>query len=222
MNLTALVAGAGLWSYVLVLLVTAGETSAFIGLVLPSETVVLFAAALSGRGLLNPFLLGLAVVVGGIAGDSAGYWLGRALGGRAAASRARERIRPGSRVDRAAGYLRRRGGPAVFTARYIGFVRSFVPFTAGAARMPYRTFLAYSAAAAVSWGAANVALGYFLGASAEHLLHTLGLAGLIAVGAALLVLGAVVGLRRRRALRADPPTRPPAPRRAQTREHTRT
>jgi membrane-associated protein len=220
-NLTALVAGAGLWSYVLVLLVTAGETSAFVGLVLPSETVVLFAAALAGRGLLNPYLLALAVVVGGIAGDTTGYWLGRLLGTRVAASRVRDRVRPGSRVDRAAGYLRRRGGPAVFTARYIGFVRSFVPFTAGAARMPYRAFLAYSAAAAVTWGAANVALGYFLGASAEHLLHTLGLAGLIALGAALLVLAAVLTVRRHRARRTGTPNRPPAQRSTGPREHTR-
>ncbi|MFE0462759.1 DedA family protein [Kitasatospora sp. NPDC058965] len=221
MNLTALVAGAGLWSYVLVLLVTAGETSAFVGLVLPSETVVLFAAALAGRGLLNPFALTAAVVVGAFAGDSSGYWLGRLLGQRAAGSRARARVRPGSRVDRAAGYLRRRGGPAVFTARYIGFVRSFVPFTAGAARMPYRTFLAYSAAAAVSWGAANVALGYFLGASAEGLLHTVGLAGLIAVGAAALALVTVLWWRRRRTPPAGTPNRPPAQRPAEPREQTR-
>jgi membrane protein DedA with SNARE-associated domain len=198
-NLTALVAGAGAWAYALIFLLTAGETSAFVGLVLPSETVVLFAAALSSRGVLNPFLLALAVIAGGIVGDSTGYWLGRLFGKRVDAPCRGHRIRPGGRIDRAAGYLRRRGGPAVFTARFIGFVRSFVPFTAGAARMPYRSFLGYSAAASLTWGPLNVAAGYFLGASATGLLRTVGLAGLIAVGVAVLALAALLTWRQGRA-----------------------
>ncbi|WP_181799045.1 DedA family protein [Kitasatospora acidiphila] len=211
MNLTALVAGAGGWAYALIFLLTAGETSAFVGLVLPSETVVLFAAALSSRGVLNPFLLALVVITGGIVGDSTGYWLGRLFGKRVDAPCRRRRIKPGGRIDRAAGYLRRRGGPAVFTGRFIGFVRSFVPFTAGAARMPYRSFLGYSAAASLTWGPLNVAAGYFLGASAAGLLRTVGLAGLIAVGVAVLVLAGALAWRqrRRRATAAsEPPTEP--------------
>ncbi|MCC9306585.1 VTT domain-containing protein [Kitasatospora sp. RB6PN24] len=213
MNLTGLVAAAGMWAYALIFLLTAGETSAFVGLVLPSETVVLFAAALSSRGVLNPFLLCLAVVAGGIVGDSTGYWLGRLFGKRIDAPSRRRRIRPGGRIDRAAGYLRRRGGPAVFTARFIGFVRSFVPFTAGAARMPYRSFLGYSAAASFTWGPLNVAAGYFLGASAAGLLRTVGLAGLIAVGAAVLLLAGVLAWRqrRRRTAAASEPTGPAPP-----------
>ncbi|WP_051969744.1 DedA family protein [Kitasatospora azatica] len=225
MNLTALVAAAGMWSYALVFVLTAGETSAFVGLVLPSETVILFAAALSSHGALNPVLLAVAVILGGIVGDSTGYALGRLFGRRVATGKQRRRIRPGGRVDRATGYLRRRGGPAVFTARFIGFVRSFVPFTAGAARMPYRAFLGYSAAASVSWGVLNVALGYFLGASAAGLLRTVGLAGAIAAGAVALLAVGVLRLRRRRNAAAAgeaAPTPAPVPARAHQRTVTRT
>ncbi|GAA1936365.1 DedA family protein [Kitasatospora viridis] len=203
MNLTALVAAAGFWSYALVFGVTAGETSAFIGVVLPSETVVLFAAALSSRGLLNPYLLALAVIAGGIIGDSTGYWLGRLFGKRLDQPKERRRIKPGGRVERATGYLRRHGGPAVFTGRFIGFVRSFVPFTAGAARMPYRRFLGYSAAASVIWGSLNITAGYFLGASASGLLHTAGIAGAVALAAAVLITLGALGWRRRRRLARD-------------------
>ncbi|GAA1269148.1 hypothetical protein GCM10009665_67100 [Kitasatospora nipponensis] len=198
-SLTSLVQSAGLWSYALIFALTAAETSAFVGVVLPSETVILFAAALAAQGTLSPLPLAIAVIAGGIVGDSVGYWLGRLLGRRVAARRRGHRIRPGGRIDRAGGYLRERGGPAVFTGRFIGFVRSFVPFAAGAARMPYRRFLGFSAAASVAWGLANVALGYFLGASAERLLRTIGLAGAAAVaGVALAAIGLWL-LRRRRA-----------------------
>ncbi|MFF7636154.1 DedA family protein [Kitasatospora sp. NPDC008050] len=185
--LTSLVQAAGLWSYALIFALTAAETSAFVGLVLPSETVILFAAALSAHGTLNPVPLAIAVVTGGIVGDSLGYALGRLLGKRLGAPQRGHRIRPGGRIDRAGSYLRERGGPAVFTGRFIGFVRSFVPFAAGAAKMPYRRFLAFSAGASLAWGLGNVALGYFLGASAQRLLHTIGLAGVAALAGVLVV-----------------------------------
>lgn len=213
-SLTSLVQAAGLWSYALIFALTAAETSAFVGLILPSETVILFAAALSAHGTLNPVPLAIAVVSGGIVGDSTGYALGRLLGKRVTARHHGHRIRPGGRIDRAGGYLRERGGPAVFTGRFIGFVRSFVPFAAGAAKMPYRRFLAFSAGASFAWGLGNVALGYFLGASAQRLLHTIGLAGVAAVGGVLLAALLVLWWRSRRRTRAAPtaPVRLPAAR----------
>ncbi|WP_329571469.1 DedA family protein [Kitasatospora sp. NBC_01266] len=212
-SLTALVQAAGPWAYTLVFALTAAETSAFIGVLLPSETLVLFAAALAAHGTLALLPLTAAVIAGGITGDSIGYLLGRRLGPRVTARRRSRLLRPGGRVAKAGGYLRERGGPAVFTGRFIGFVRSFVPFAAGAARMPYRRFLAFSAAASLAWGVGNVALGYLLGASAQHLPHSVEAIGAAAVaaaaGAALLVRRV---RRRRRAASAQPVRLPPAPR----------
>ncbi|MEY9949067.1 DedA family protein [Kitasatospora sp. GAS1066B] len=212
-SLTTMVQAAGVWAYALVFVLTAAETSAFIGVVLPSETLILFAAALAAHGMLAALPLAAVVIAGGVVGDSIGYLLGRQLGPRVAAKRRSRLLRPGGRVARAGGYLREHGGPAVFTGRFIGFVRSFVPFAAGAARMPYRRFLGFSAAASLAWGLGNVALGYFVGASAEHLPRSVDLAGAAvlagAVGAALLALR----VRRRRRAAAEQPVRlPPAPR----------
>ncbi|MGF1427127.1 DedA family protein, partial [Kitasatospora sp. LaBMicrA B282] len=205
-SLTALVHSAGPWAYALLFLLTAAETSAFVGVVLPSETAILVAAALAAHGTLALAPLAAAVVAGGIVGDSAGYALGRLLGrrlGRGAGNRrCTHRIRPGGRIDRAGRYLRERGGPAVFTGRFIGFVRSFVPLLAGAAAMPYRRFLGFSAAASLAWGLANVGVGYFLGASAQRLVHGLGLAGASALAGAVLLGALGLWLRRRRRARA--------------------
>ncbi|MCX4744526.1 DedA family protein [Kitasatospora sp. NBC_01287] len=196
-SLTTLIQAAGLWSYALVFVLTAAETSAFVGVVLPSETMILAAAVLAAHGTLAPLPLAAAVVAGGVTGDSIGYALGRLLGRRVADRRRSRPVRPGGRIDRAGGFLRAHGGRAVFTGRFLGFVRSFVPFAAGAARMPYRRFLGVSAAAAAAWGLGNVTLGYFLGAPAERLLHSAGLAGAGTLAAMALLALLVLRLRRR-------------------------
>ncbi|KOU66891.1 hypothetical protein ADK57_18225 [Streptomyces sp. MMG1533] len=81
MDVGALIEAAGWWSCVVVFAVTAGETSAFIGVLLPGETVILLASALAGRGDLDPLLLSALVVAGGMTGDGLGYALGSGTGG---------------------------------------------------------------------------------------------------------------------------------------------
>ncbi|MER5917087.1 DedA family protein [Streptomyces sp. NPDC001982] len=179
-----LIAAAGSWSYVMVFAVVAGETGAFIGLLLPAETLVVLAAAMAQHGELDPFLLTIAVVAGGFAGDSIGYALGHRYEGHPGAKRQQLRMSAGGRGARAGALLRRRGGAAVFTGRFVGFVRPFVPFAAGAVGMPYRRFLLYSTAASVMWGTGNVLAGYFLGSSAGRILRTAGIAGVAGLAAA--------------------------------------
>ena len=66
------------------------ETSILIGLVVPGDTVVIVA----GTAVASPLegvLLGVAVVLGALVGESIGYWLGRVLGPRIRASRIGQR-----------------------------------------------------------------------------------------------------------------------------------
>ncbi|MFF3254152.1 DedA family protein [Actinacidiphila glaucinigra] len=198
MHLDGLIEAAGWWTYAVVFAVTAGETSAFVGLLLPGETVILLASAIAGRGDLNPLLLAAVVVTGGMLGDSLGFALGRHCE-RHPGSRM-HRIRPDSRTGRAQHFLVRHGGAAVFTGRFVGFVRTFLPFVAGASGMPYRRFFLYSSAASLVWGVGNVLLGYFAGAAATELLHRAGLLAipvLVVAGAAALVATRLLARRRR-------------------------
>ncbi|WP_261384020.1 DedA family protein [Streptomyces sp. T12] len=176
----------------MVFAVTVGETSAFLGLLVPGETVILIAAALAGKGDLNPVILAVAVVTGGIVGDNLGYLMGRRCGRRPSSGRFR-RFRPDAHLRRAQDFLVRHGGKAVFTGRFIGFVRTFLPFAAGAAAMPYRRFLFFSTLASVVWGIGNVVLGYFAGTAATEFLHSGGAVGALALAA--VVLAVFVGLR---------------------------
>jgi membrane protein DedA with SNARE-associated domain len=88
----------------------------------------------------------------------------------------------------------------VFTGRFIGVVRAFLPFAAGASGMPYRRFFLYSTAASLVWGVGNVLLGYFAGTAATEFLHSVGLiaaAALAGAAVAVLVVARILTGRRR-------------------------
>ncbi len=162
-----------------VFLLTAGETALFLGLLIPGELTVILGGVLAARARVPLAGVLTAGVLGPIAGDSIGYFVGRRYGRRLLGGKKR------SRWARARGWLRRRGAFAVFLGRFTAFLRSVIPAAAGAARMPYRRFLAWNVAAALLWGTGSVLLGYFAGRNSEAIIRWTGhasLALLIAVG----------------------------------------
>ena len=60
------------------------------------------------------------------------------------------------------------GKKAVFLARFLPIVRTFVPIIAGVAQMPYRTFMSYNVIGGGVWVCALLLLGYFFGSAIPH------------------------------------------------------
>jgi membrane protein DedA with SNARE-associated domain len=189
------------WGYVLVFLVAAAESAAFIGLVIPGETFLLLAGFLSWRGDLDLGIVMACAVTGAIVGDSIGYEIGRHLGRHLYSSRLGQWVGR-QRWDRARAYLRAKGGRAVFLGRFIAVLRALVPAVAGDARLPYGTFLKWNAAGGIIWGTLHVGVGYLAGPSYRAVEHTLGRASL-AVLAVVVLVATVLYLRRRRRAPVD-------------------
>ncbi|MEU5712909.1 MULTISPECIES: DedA family protein [Streptomyces] len=226
MHLDRVIEAAGWWSYAAVFVLTAGETSAFIGLLVPGETAVLLASAVAGRGELNAPLLAAVVVAGAVTGDNLGYALGRRCARRPGRRSLKALV--GHRDGRARAFLTRHGAAAVFTGKFIGFARTFLPYAAGSSGMPYRRFLLYSTTASLLWGIGTVLLGFFAGAAATGLLRAAGTVAVAAVAAVTVPALVVKVLARRRRHRpvtrsrvvaCGGPRRPPA--RGAARESTR-
>lgn len=152
------------WLYVLVFVLAAAEGAALVGLVLPGETSMLLAGVVVYQGNASGPLVFACAIVGAVAGDSVGYWIGRRFGPRLRASRLGRKVGD-ARWERAGAYLRTRGGRAVFVGRFAGFLRTLVPPVAGQAHMPYRRFFAFNAPAAALWAATFVSLGIAAGSS---------------------------------------------------------
>ncbi|WP_270352664.1 DedA family protein [Microbacterium testaceum] len=125
------------------------ETSVLVGLIVPGDTMVIVA----GTAIASPLegvVLGAAVVVGALIGESFGFWLGRYFGPRIRASRLGQKLgeRNWERADR---YLRRRGGPAIFLSRFLPVLHSLVPLTVGMSGYSYRRFIAWTTPACMVW-----------------------------------------------------------------------
>ena len=187
-----------------------GETAVFLGFVLPGETAVVIGGVLASRGHLPLATLAAVVVLAAVAGPVVGYDIGRRMGDRLFAARPLRRMPSGLRQARSV--LRNRGGLAVLLGRFVAFVRAVMPAMAGAARMPYRTFLFYNVAGGLVWGVGYCLLGYAAGSAYVVIERRVG-AGLAIAVAAVVVAGLVVwAVRRHRlAVSASAPAAAAAP-----------
>ena len=174
-----------------------GETAIFLGFVLPGEAAVVFGGVLASRGHLSlPALVGV-VVIAAVTGPLVGYEIGKRMGDRLFSARILRRV-PGG-VDRARTALRDKGGMAVLGGRFVAVVRALMPAAAGAAQMPYRTFVVHNLIGGVIWGVGYSLLGYLAGSAYGVVESRVGTGLAIGLAAIVIALVATWAWRRHRA-----------------------
>lgn len=188
-------------AYSIIAALVFGEAAIFLGFVLPGETAVLVGGFLASSSQLNIWVLCLLVVVAAIIGDSVGYEVGRVFGPRVVRSRFLHRHQ--SRLDKARGMLRDRGGPAVFLGRFTAFFRAVMPGLAGLSGMRYPKFLVWNALGGLVWGVGFCLVGYFAGASYEQVAARIGTGSAIAIGVIVVIALLVWRIRRGRRERVE-------------------
>jgi membrane protein DedA with SNARE-associated domain len=193
----------GLAAYSLVGGLAFAEAALFVGFVLPGETAVILGGVLANQHRVSLPLIAVVAVVAAIVGDSVGYEVGRYFGPRILASRLFARHQGG--LERGQDMLRRKGGRAVFLARFTAFLRAVMPGLAGTARMPYRRFLAFNAAGGMVWGVGFTLLGYLAGASYTTVQSYAGRASQVFLGLIALVVIVLVIRHRRSERDPEPP-----------------
>jgi membrane protein DedA with SNARE-associated domain len=134
---------------------------------IPSETLVVTAGVFAAAtGEPNLFAVVAVAAAGAFVGDHLSYALGRGAGGRLL-----DRVRPGTKRHTAVQWSRRalddRGGLVLVVARYVPGGRTAVTLTMGSVRYPLRSFTAFAALAAVSWGLYCTLVGFIGGKAFE-------------------------------------------------------
>lgn len=160
------------------------ETSLFLGLIMPGDTVVLVAA--TGVADVGDFFILLAfVLLGSLLGESLGFLIGRLFGKRIRASKLGQRIGE-KNWQMADTFVETRGGIAVAISRFLPVLHSLVPVVSGMTRMTYKTFITWTFGACAIWASAYVGVGYLAKSSYEQLAGNLKWGGLVFVAIILL------------------------------------
>lgn len=141
---------------------------------IPSEIFLPFAGFQVAEGSMNLILVLLVTTLGGFAGTSLFYYLGKLLGDR----RVRQLIRRFGRYvllresdyDEALTLFREHDSKVVFWARFIPGVRSLISLPAGVAGMSFRRFTVFTVAGTFLWNSALIVAGLFLGSRWESVL----------------------------------------------------
>ena len=160
--LGAFVAQYGAWVYALLFLIVFVETGVVVMPFLPGDSLLFVAGALAGAGLMSWPLAGVLLLAAAILGDQCNYSIGRHLGPRVFQW---EDSRWFNRraFDRAHAFYERYGGITVILARFMPFIRTFVPFVAGVADMNRARFSLFNVVGALIWVLGLVTAGYLFG-----------------------------------------------------------
>jgi len=145
------------------------ENSVGAGVIVPGETLVIIGGVYAGLGSLwLPFVAAVAVL-GAVAGDNVGYWIGRRYGRGFLERHGRKLFVTPERLEATERYYERHGGKTVFLGRFIPVVRSVGFMVAGISHMPWKRFFLYDLLGATIWGIGHTLIGYGLGESYQRL-----------------------------------------------------
>ena len=160
--LGAFVAQYGAWVYALLFLIVFVETGVVVMPFLPGDSLLFVVGALAGAGHLDYAAACAVLLVAAILGDQCNYSIGRYFGPKVFQWED-SRFFNRKAFDRAHQFYERYGGVTVILARFMPFIRTFVPFVAGVAEMTRSKFTFFNVSGALIWVLGIVTAGYLFG-----------------------------------------------------------
>ena len=154
------------------------ESGLFFGFFLPGDSLLFTAGFIASTGKLEILILIPLLFAAAVLGDNVGYAFGRRIGPALFTKKESRFFKP-AHVTHAHQFFLRHGKKAVFLARFLPIVRTFVPIIAGVATMPRKEFMTYNIFGGAVWVIGLLTFGYVLGKqipNAEHYLYPIVLA----------------------------------------------
>jgi membrane-associated protein len=146
-----------------IMVVLFAECGLLVGFFLPGDSLLFTAGLLAAGGLIAPlWVLLIALPAAAIAGNLAGYWIGRTAG-PAVFTKPNSRLFKAEYVDRSQRFFDRNGARTILLARFVPIVRTFATVMAGASRMDVRRYAVYSVIGGVAWAGGLTLMGHWLG-----------------------------------------------------------
>ena len=160
--LEAFVQNHGAWVYALLFLIVFVETGLVVMPFLPGDSLLFIVGAMCGAEVMSWPLVVVLLLVAAIAGDQTNYSIGRYFGPRVFQWE-NSRFFNRQAFDQAHDFYEKYGGITIVLARFMPFIRTFVPFVAGVAEMTHSKFTTYNVVGAVLWVVGLTLAGYLFG-----------------------------------------------------------
>lgn len=199
-HLALLVAQYGLWIYAVLFAVIFSETGLVVAPFLPGDSLLFIAGSVAALGGMNIHLLVVLLFIAATLGNLTNYEIGRWFGTRVIRRPEAAWLRP-SQIDKTHLFFETWGSVAVIVARFVPFLRTYVPFVAGIGAMHRPKYIAYTLVGAALWVGSLCYTGYLFG----NLPWVKANLGLLVIGIiALSLLPIAVGMLRTRFGRRKP------------------
>lgn len=153
----------GPFSYIILFLIVFVETGIVIFPFLPGDSLLFASGAFAAQDAFHLGLLLLVFFVAAVIGDTVNYAIGKRVGMVIKPDTWFGKFINQEKMDKAEAFFNKHGGKTIVIARFMPFIRTFVPFIAGASRMNYRHFLIYNVFGAALWVLIGTFAGYFFG-----------------------------------------------------------
>ena len=145
------------------------ESGLFFGFFLPGDSLLLTAGLLAYKGVevngeqlkLSLLVLMPLLSVAAVLGDNVGYWFGRKVGPPLFKRPQSLLFRP-KNLQAAKAFYDKHGGKTITIARFVPFIRTFVPIVAGAVGMEWRRFTFFNLFGGLLWAIGMTLAGYLL------------------------------------------------------------
>ncbi|CAM5221936.1 Membrane-associated protein OS=Ureibacillus acetophenoni OX=614649 GN=SAMN05877842_10783 PE=3 SV=1 [Ureibacillus acetophenoni] len=153
----------GGWAYGIIFSIVFVETGVVIMPFLPGDSLLFASGALSALGAFSLPVLIVGFAAAAVIGDTVNYHIGNKVGLAIKPNSLIGRFISEERMIAAQKFFNKHGGKTIVIARFMPFIRTFVPFVAGASRMNYKYFLVYNVIGGVLWVLLCTLAGYFFG-----------------------------------------------------------
>ncbi len=173
----------GVWGYWLILLISLIEALVVVGSFVPGGLFVIFAGVLVSKGVYDLGDMIIFASIGAILGDIASYYLGTK---GIHLFKNENRFLKDDHLASGKVFFKKHGNKSILIGRFLGPLRSIVPFVAGLTGMNKRTFLFWNVIGGVAWAVSHILIGFFFGGSLGFihqwsLLVTIFVLGLLAI-----------------------------------------
>ncbi|XRF76619.1 VTT domain-containing protein [Pediococcus acidilactici] len=164
-HLVTIVNNFGNYSYLILFAIIFIETGAVILPFLPGDSLLFAATALSAKPEygLNVWAFIILFSLAALLGDSLNFFLGKHVGMALRRHPFFGKFISDEKMDEAQQFFEKHGNISITLARFMPIIRTFAPFVAAGANMPYRSFIRYNIVGNFAWVAVCCGAGYFFG-----------------------------------------------------------